>query len=135
MIFLLATLQRADVYSFGIIAHEVIYGKGCFWLGPETPNPNIETLGKSRRAFIWQASLVENVRSDQLDVNGNPPRPFIPIDQNEHIRLCNIQVLHDYSFFLISVAAELDEPVQEQCGDGKHDRDLLGAEPARASRT
>jgi len=73
------TLQRADVYSFGIIAHEVIYGKGCFWLGPETPNPNIETL-------------VENVRSDQLDVNGNPPRPFIPIDQNEHIRLCNIQL-------------------------------------------
>ncbi|CAG5098647.1 Oidioi.mRNA.OKI2018_I69.XSR.g15855.t1.cds [Oikopleura dioica] len=72
------TLQRADVYSFGIIAHEVIYGKGCFWLGPETPNPNIETL-------------VENVRNNFLDVNGNSPRPFIPIDQSEHIRLCNIQ--------------------------------------------
>ncbi|CBY40944.1 unnamed protein product, partial [Oikopleura dioica] len=57
MIFFLATLQRADVYSFAIIAHEVIYGKGCFWLGPETPNPNIETLGKSSSMNQFKSSV------------------------------------------------------------------------------
>ena len=72
-------LQKADVYSYAIIAHEIFYEKGPFWLGPEIHAPST-------------GRLLESVRDGRQDIYGNYTRPFVHINDFEHCKLCNVQL-------------------------------------------
>lgn len=80
----ISVLQKADVYSYAIIAHEVYYVKGPFWLGPDCI-PNNE-------------NLLDNIKAGTQDIYGHFTRPFVPNNEYDHCRLCNVQLASDIQY-------------------------------------
>ena len=67
----LTSLQKGDVYSYAIIAHQVYYGKEPFWLGPNNPRPNVDVL-------------LNKIQMGGSDAYGKLIRPYVPVRAWKH---------------------------------------------------